>query len=284
MAIGGNLKQSIQKALRSLETGRFGFGADGKDDKFENASDEELEHELRRPNAQRLFYIRAAFKRGWSVDTLNEMTGIDRYFLRHLEELAAFEEEIKSAETLDGLAADPALFRQAKEFGYGDRQLAFLLGSEETAVRSARKKLGIVPVYGEVDTCAGEFFAITPYYYSTYADRGVAPRMGNKKSIMILGGGPNRIGQGIEFDYCCCHAAFSLRDAGYEVVMVNSNPETVSTDYDTSDKLYFEPLTLEDVMNIYERLEEVAVLRAVDVIRRGSDHIRAGRAQRLRDV
>ena len=253
MAIGGNLKQSLQKALRSLETGRFGFGADGKDAVFENASDEELAAELARPNAVRLFYIRAAFKRNWSVEKVHALTGIDPYFLRHLAELADFEEEIVSAGDLDGMINDPDLFRQAKEFGYSDRQLAFLLGAQEFDVRAARKKLGITPTYGEVDTCAGEFEAITPYYYGTYADHSVPPRPRDKKSIMILGGGPNRIGQGIEFDYCCCHAAFALHEAGYEVVMVNSNPETVSTDYDTSDKLYFEPLTLEDVMNIYER-------------------------------
>ena len=253
MAIGRNLKQSLQKALRSLETGRAGFGADGKDSRFENASDEELAAELARPNAERIFFIRAAFKRGWSVDKVYELTGIDRYFLRHLEELAGFEEEIRSAGDLRGLAADPPLMRQAKELGYSDRQIAFLLGSDENTVRETRKVLQIGAVYGAVDTCAGEFEAITPYYYSTYAGSGEPVRKSGKRSVMILGGGPNRIGQGIEFDYCCCHAAFALKKAGFEVVMVNSNPETVSTDYDTSDKLYFEPLTLEDVLSIYER-------------------------------
>ena len=253
MAIGRNLKQSLQKALRSLETGRAGFGADGKDAPFENASDAELEAELSRPNAQRLFHIRAAFRRGWSVDRIYELTRIDRYFLRHMAELAAFEDEIAAAGDLNALSADPELFRQAKEFGYSDRQIAFLLGTTEPEVTAARNRIGLVPVYGAVDTCAGEFAAVTPYYYSAYADRGEDPIPREKPSIMVLGGGPNRIGQGIEFDYCCCHAAFALRRAGYEVVMVNSNPETVSTDYDTSDKLYFEPLTLEDVMHIYRR-------------------------------
>ena len=254
MAIGRNLKQSLQKALRSLETGRGGFGADGKDAPFESADDEKLAAELSRPNAQRIFFIRAAFRRGWSVDKVYDLTQIDRYFLRHLAELAAFEDEIGSVGSLTALAASPELFRQAKEFGYSDRQIAFLLGETELAVTQARLRIGLLPTYGAVDTCAGEFPAITPYYYSAYSDVGEAHRpRGNKKSIMILGGGPNRIGQGIEFDYCCCHAAFSLRQAGYEVVMVNSNPETVSTDYDTSDKLYFEPLTLEDVMHIYRR-------------------------------
>ncbi|MBQ7208138.1 MAG: carbamoyl-phosphate synthase large subunit [Lentisphaeria bacterium] len=252
MAIGRNLKESLQKALRSLETGRAGFGADGKDAKYESASDEELAEKLAVPNAERIFYLRAALKRGWDVEKLYELTRIDRYFLRHLEELAAFEEEIRAAGSLEKL--DPGLFRQIKTLGFSDRQIAFLLNTTEEAVSAARGEIGLAPVYGAVDTCAGEFEAITPYYYSCYAEHGepVRPR-GGKKSIMVLGGGPNRIGQGIEFDYCCCHAAFALRKAGYEVVMVNSNPETVSTDYDTSDKLYFEPLTLEDIMNIYVR-------------------------------
>ena len=164
------------------------------------------------------------------------------------------DDEIASAGTVEALVSDVALLRQAKEFGYSDRQLAFLLRSSEETVTRLRKSAGVVPVFGSVDTCAGEFEAVTPYYYSTYPDYGEAPRPPRgKATIMVLGGGPNRIGQGIEFDYCCCHAAFALRKAGYEVVMVNSNPETVSTDYDTSDKLYFEPLTLEDVMHIYER-------------------------------
>ena len=254
MAIGRNIKESIQKALRSLETGRFGFGADGKDAKFESASDAELEQMLARPNAERIFYIRAAFKRGWDMELIYTLTGIDRFFLRHLEELAAFEEEIKGAKNLKHLTADAPLFRQAKSFGYSDRQIAHLLKTTEEEVARARKKIGLLPTFGAVDTCAGEFEAITPYYYSCYAESGEPPRpRGKKKSIMVLGGGPNRIGQGIEFDYCCCHAAFALRKAGYEVVMVNSNPETVSTDYDTSDKLYFEPLTLEDILHIYER-------------------------------
>ena len=254
MAIGRNLKQSLQKALRSLETGRAGFGADGKDGKYESMSDELLEAELRRPNAERIFVIRAALKRNWSVEKLYELTRIDRYFLRHLAELAAFEEEIRSAGSLAGLQADLPLFRQAKEFGYSDRQIAFLLNATETEVRAARRAVGLEAIFGTVDTCAGEFEAKTPYYYSTWGDAGEPVRSHQgKKTIMILGGGPNRIGQGIEFDYCCVHASFALRKAGYEVVMVNSNPETVSTDYDTSDKLYFEPLTLEDVMNIYER-------------------------------
>ena len=252
MAIGRNLKESLQKALRSLETGRFGFGADGKDAAFEAESDEVLNERLVTPNADRIYQIRAAFRRGWNVEKVHELTGIDPYFLRHLAELAAFEDEIRSAGTLADL--EPALFRQAKSFGYSDHQIAYLLNTEENEVSARRKKLGLLPSFGAVDTCAGEFEAIVPYYYSSYGGCGEPPRASKPgKTIMILGGGPNRIGQGIEFDYCCCHAAYALRKAGYQVVMVNSNPETVSTDYDTSDKLYFEPLTAEDIMHIYER-------------------------------
>jgi len=235
MSIGRNLKQSFQKALRSLETGRAGFGADGKDAKFEAMSDEELEAEMIRPHSDRVFVIRAAFKRGYDVDKIFEFTKIDRYFLRHMAELAAFESEISSAGTLDGLCKDPALFYQAKELGYSDRQLAFLLKSDETLVWKARKKLNIQPIFSLVDTCAGEFEARTPYYYSTYGEQTDPVRdRGDKKSIIVLGGGPNRIGQGIEFDYCCVHAAFALRECGHECIMVNSNPETVSTDYDSN--------------------------------------------------
>ena len=252
MSIGKTFKQSLQKGLRGLETGHSGFGADGKDGPYEQMSDTEVEAELRRPNCERLFVLRAALKRGWSIDRIYELTRIDRWFLRHLAELAAYEKEIRSANDLDGLVADHTLFRQAKQFGYSDRQIAYLIGDDEDSVRAARKKMGLTPVYGLVDTCAAEFVAYTPYYYSSYGELDEA-RDSDRKKIMILGGGPNRIGQGIEFDYCCVHAAFALREAGFETIMVNSNPETVSTDYDTSDKLYFEPLTLEDVLSIYER-------------------------------
>jgi carbamoyl-phosphate synthase large subunit len=253
MSIGRTFKQSFQKACRSLEIGRFGFGADGKDAAFEAMSDEKLASELARPNAMRVFMIHAALKRGWSVDRIHELTrGIDRWFLRHMEELVAFEDEIRSAGSLDGLKRDKALFRQIKELGYSDRQIAWLLGCLEGEVRSAREELNLLPVYGLVDTCAAEFTAFTPYFYSTYGGLDES-RPGNRKKVMILGGGPNRIGQGIEFDYCCVHAAFALHEAGLETIMVNSNPETVSTDYDTSDRLYFEPLTLEDVLSIYRR-------------------------------
>ena len=253
MAIGRNFKQSLQKALRSLETGRAGLGVDGKDGKYSALSDGQLRAELIRPNFARLFHIREAFKRNWTIEDVHEYTKIDKWFLRHIHELAMFEDEIAAAGTLENLKRDPELFRQIKEFGYSDRQIAFLLHCGETEVYQARKELGLMPVYSLVDTCAGEFEAYTPYYYSTYGSFDEPVRDSGKRKIMILGGGPNRIGQGIEFDYCCVHASFALRKAGYETIMVNSNPETVSTDYDTSDKLYFEPLTLEDVLHIYER-------------------------------
>jgi carbamoyl-phosphate synthase large subunit len=250
MSIGKTFKQSFQKALRSLEIGRFGFGADGKDAATESMEDSKLEAMLRRPTAGRIFAVRAAFRRGWDVDKVFNLTKIDRWFLRHLEELAAYEDEIRSAGDIAGLTSDRPLFEQAKEFGYSDRQIAWLLNGTEDEVRAAREQIGLLPVYGLVDTCAAEFKAYTPYFYSTYGERNESDPTDRKK-VMILGGGPNRIGQGIEFDYCCVHASFALREAGFETIMVNSNPETVSTDYDTSDRLYFEPLTLEDVLHIY---------------------------------
>ena len=250
MAIGRNLQQSFQKALRSLETGYWGFGADPKSASFDDADDATVERELSRPNADRISYIHTALMRGWSVERISELTMMDRYFLRKLAMLVEFER------ALTGVAEPTAeQIRKAKEWGYSDRQLARMSGSTAAEMRRKRTAWGILPTYGTVDTCAGEFQAITPYYYSTYAemDDPVREATPPKQRIMILGGGPNRIGQGIEFDYCCVHAAFALREAGYETIMVNSNPETVSTDYDTSDKLYFEPLCLEEVLNIYER-------------------------------
>jgi carbamoyl-phosphate synthase large subunit len=264
MSIGRTFKESLQKALRSLEIGRAGFGADGKDAAVEALPDEELAACIRRAQAKRLFHIRAAFRRGWSVERIQELSAIDPWFLRHMQELAAFEDEIRTAGSLDGLAQQRPLLLQAKQFGYSDRQLAWLLDAKEDAVRELRFRLGVTPSYSLVDTCASEFQAFTPYFYSTYvahhgpdsSPRANGPKTVSaqpKQKIMILGGGPNRIGQGIEFDYCCVHACFALREAGFETVMVNSNPETVSTDYDTSDKLYFEPLTLEDVLHIYRQ-------------------------------
>jgi carbamoyl-phosphate synthase large subunit len=249
MAIGRTFKEALQKALRSLETGRAGFGADGKDApplREDGSLDEaELEHRIRVPKAERIFSLRHALLAGWSVERIHELTGIDPWFLHGLAKITSAE-----AACPKDLAAVP--WRRLKRHGFSDRQIAHLTGSTEDEVRAARQAAGGEPTYRLVDTCAAEFEAYTPYYYSTYGDEDET-RPNDKKRVMILGGGPNRIGQGIEFDYCCVHAAFAFREMGWETVMVNSNPETVSTDYDTSDKLYFEPLTLEDVLNIYQR-------------------------------
>ncbi|NRB43207.1 MAG: carbamoyl-phosphate synthase large subunit [Verrucomicrobiales bacterium] len=242
MSIGRTFKEAMQKALRSLETGRFGLGADGKDMPKSNA--EELLSKIAIPNAERIFYLREAFRNGMSVDELFGITGIDPWFLRQLQQICESEEKIASNE--NGLT-----IRKAKKLGFSDRQIAHLKGTTELEIRERRKNEGVIPTYRLVDTCAAEFEAFTPYYYSTYGDENEI-RDGDKKQVMILGGGPNRIGQGIEFDYCCVHAAFALKELGFETIMVNSNPETVSTDYDTSDKLFFEPLTFEDVLNIFE--------------------------------
>ena len=252
MAIGRTFGEAFQKAIRSLETGRAGFGADGRD-AFTTFPDADLADALARPTAERPGQLHEAFRRGWSVERLHDLTAIAPYFLRQLRELALYEDEIAAAGSLDALAADPARFRQAKAFGFSDRQIAHLLGTDEVAVANARRAAGLLPGYGLVDTCAGEFAAKTPYYYGTY---GLAPAPacpGDRPAILVIGGGPNRIGQGIEFDTCCCQAATALHALGYRVVMANSNPETVSTDYDTSDALYFEPLTTEDLVNVYNR-------------------------------
>jgi len=255
MAIGKTFKQSIQKALRSLEVGHHGFD-DGKN-KISGCSDEELTYELKHPGPIRIFYIREACLRGWDVEKLFNITKVDRWFLTQLHELIAFEDEIRNAGSLEALASDEPLFLQIKEQGYSDHQIADLLSVTEDEVRAQRLKIDLKPVYGLVDTCAAEFKAFTPYFYSTWSTAkdlsDLEEITDSKKKIMILGGGPNRIGQGIEFDYCCVHACYALREAGFETIMVNSNPETVSTDYDTSDKLYFEPVTLEDVLAIYNR-------------------------------
>ena len=252
MAIGRNFKQALQKALRSLEIGRAGLA--GRADAEGRLDDGALEKAVERPSPMRLFHAREALARGWGAGRVAGLSGIDPWFLRQMEEIVAYEGEIAGAKTLAGLEADRELFAQAKEFGFSDKQIAALLGASEGEVRAARGRLGLRPTYGTVDTCAAEFAAATPYYYSAYGDGPEAPPAASgKKKIMILGGGPNRIGQGIEFDYCCVHACQALRKAGYETVMVNSNPETVSTDYDTSDRLYFEPVTLEDVLEVYRR-------------------------------
>ncbi len=251
MSIGRTFKQALQKALRSLETGRAGLGCDAKDvepRKEDGSWDlEKIEFLLRTPNAERIFTVRHAFLAGFSAEKIHAISAIDPWFLDNIQELVEAELSYR---------ANPATIplRQAKKLGFSDRQLAQIAGTSEDDIRAKRKAEGVEPTYRLVDTCAAEFEAATPYFYSTYGDEDET-RKGSKKKVMILGGGPNRIGQGIEFDYCCVHAAFALKEEGYETIMVNSNPETVSTDYDTSDKLFFEPLTLEDVLNIYEREE-----------------------------
>jgi len=282
MAIGRTFKESMQKALRSLETGRAGFGADGKDPV--NPSKEEIVRKLSLPNAERIFWIGVALREGFSVEEIYDLTKIDRWFLRNLEEIVLAEKAGATGAELDGfhpsgfvkslaealrmpgaslrwnpegesenpeMAQVKSHLRRLKGLGFSDVQIGRMLAVSQDDVRVVRKFFGIIPVYRLVDTCAAEFEAYTPYYYSTYGEENET-RPSTKRKVMILGGGPNRIGQGIEFDYCCVHAAFALKEMGFETIMVNSNPETVSTDYDTSDRLYFEPLTFEDVMNIYE--------------------------------
>ena len=249
MAIGRTFKESLQKCLRSLEIGARGFGAGGKFATDDIADEKLINTKLGTPSAERLHYIRHAFRAGYTVERIFDLTKIDPWFLHQLREIV----EMESALAQQSLASIPtAMFRRAKQFGFADAQLAYLFKSDLMTVRAERKARGIHTTYRLVDTCAAEFEAFTPYYYSSYGDENeIIPS--TKKKIMILGGGPNRIGQGIEFDYCCVHASFALRELGIETVMVNSNPETVSTDYDTSDRLYFEPLTLEDVLEIYQQ-------------------------------
>ncbi|HEB95285.1 MAG TPA: carbamoyl-phosphate synthase large subunit [Sedimenticola thiotaurini] len=244
MAIGRTFQESLQKALRGLETGKSGLD-EVVDLESENLTSI-LRHELREPGAERLWYLADAFRSGMTLDQAHEVTRIDPWFLVQIEELVRIEAGVRK----QGLEAlDRERLRQLKRKGFSDRRLATLLGVDEATVRERRWELGIRPVYKRVDTCAAEFATSTAYMYSTYEEECEA-RPTDRDKIMVLGGGPNRIGQGIEFDYCCVHAAFAMREDGYETIMVNCNPETVSTDYDTSDRLYFEPLTLEDVLEI----------------------------------
>src|SRR3979411_1894614 len=244
MAIGRTFKEALQKALRSLEIKRFGLCGDGAD---KHVDLETLRLKLAIPNAERIFYLAQAFEQGASIDEVYDLTKIDKWFLQNIRQIV---HESKNLARKNGATS----MDRAKKLGFSDRQLSIAWGPSEKTIRAKRKAAGIVPTYRLVDTCAAEFEAYTPYYYSTYGDEDET-RRGDRRKIMILGGGPNRIGQGIEFDYCCVHASFALREEGFETIMVNSNPETVSTDYDTSDKLYFEPLTLEDVLNIYQAEE-----------------------------
>ncbi|MEO0539788.1 MAG: carbamoyl-phosphate synthase large subunit, partial [Cyanobacteria bacterium P01_A01_bin.105] len=253
MAIGRTFKESLQKALRSLETGRAGWGCDGNE-KLPTIG--QVRASLRTPNPERIFALRHAMQLGLDLGDIYELTGIDPWFLNHLQELLQTEKQLKRLK-LPTITSEQML--ALKQQGYSDRQIAFATKTDELTVRRHRKSLGVMPVYKTVDTCAAEFEAYTPYYYSTYEEESEV-KPSNRRKVMILGGGPNRIGQGIEFDYCCCHASFALQDDDYETIMVNSNPETVSTDYDTSDRLYFEPLTLEDVLNIIEAEQPEGVI------------------------
>lgn len=253
MAIGRTFKEALQKGLRGLEIDHIGL--DNKQD-FRDIEDEKIKLRLKEPNASRIFYIKYALQKGYSIEEINELSKIDIWFLDQIAQILELEEELKSV-VAASTTLSPALLRQAKEYGFSDAQLAEITNTSENDIRQLRKEQGIVATFKVVDTCAAEFEAYTPYYYSTYETEDEAlinnkRKASKKKRIMILGGGPNRIGQGIEFDYCCCHASFALKEMGFETIMVNSNPETVSTDYDTSDRLYFEPLTFEDVMNIYD--------------------------------
>ncbi len=249
MAIGRTFKEALQKAIRSLEIGRFGFS--NAPDSVNDEYLEQLKQKLRRPNSQRLFQIAEAMKLGVSMEEINRLTWIDPWFLHHMREILRMEDAIAESASTNGFLDDPEKLRFAKSWGFSDVRLAQLTGTDEETVRRKRIDHGVAPVYKLVDTCAAEFEAYTPYYYSTYETENEA-RPSDRPKVAILGGGPNRIGQGIEFDYCCVHASFSLREEKHESIMVNSNPETVSTDYDTSDKLYFEPLTREDVLHILE--------------------------------
>ena len=248
MAIGRTFKESLFKGLRSLEA--------VKPLRLVDVPDEELQRKLARPNSQRFSYIAYALQNNYSIDEVHRLTKIDPWFLDQLSQVMEFQETLDGKSLADYTDAE---MRTAKEAGLSDRRLSFLTGSTELEVREHRKAAGIAPVYKRVDTCGAEFESFTPYMYSTYEEECEAEPTDRRK-IMILGSGPNRIGQGIEFDYCCCHASFALRDADFETIMVNCNPETVSTDYDTSDRLYFEPLTFEDVMNIVEKEKPEGVI------------------------
>jgi carbamoyl-phosphate synthase large subunit len=256
MAIGRTFKEALQKALRGLEIGHIGL--DNKVD-YQKIDKEKILKRLREPNASRIFYIKYALQSGMAMEEIAEISRIDTWFIAHIQQILDFENLLLSLKKEKG-DWDKDVIRQAKEYGFSDAQLAQMLGVTEPVFRQKRKEMGIIATFKQVDTCAAEFEAYTPYYYSTYETEDEAvlenkrldEKLGTRKKVMVLGGGPNRIGQGIEFDYCCCHASFACKEMGFETIMVNSNPETVSTDYDTSDRLYFEPLTFEDVMNIVD--------------------------------
>jgi carbamoyl-phosphate synthase large subunit len=246
MAIGRTFPESLQKALRSLEIGRAGLNCDAAEKNFESIDDHQLLTAIATPTPDRLFQVGECIRRGLDLDELYAATGIDPWFL---DQMKAIYEERAAVQAASPQSLDRHAWRRVKRLGFSDAQLAWLWGVSESTVRLAREQVGVLPTYKSVDTCSAEFAAETPYFYSTYEDESEV-RPSAKDRVIILGSGPNRIGQGIEFDYCCVHASFALREAGFETVMLNCNPETVSTDYDTSDRLYFEPLTTEDVLNV----------------------------------
>lgn len=253
MAIGRTFPEAMQKALRSLEDGHHGLNADQTESELRDLSDAELGRRVSVPTPARIYALGEALRRGWSVDRLHELSAVDPWFLDQMAEISEVAAELVAD------PADPQLLLEAKRFGFSDPQIAHLLDMTPDEVRRRRAEQGIRRTYKRVDTCAAEFEALTPYMYGTFEDESeVVPA--ERPRVVVLGSGPNRIGQGIEFDYCCVHAAFALRDAGFETVMINCNPETVSTDYDTSDRLYFEPLTVEDVLDVIEAEDPVAVI------------------------
>ncbi|MFC1869050.1 carbamoyl-phosphate synthase large subunit [Thermodesulfobacteriota bacterium] len=261
MAIGRTFKEAFQKAIRSLEIGRFGLGSDTPGENERHLDLHVIEEGLINPNSKRIFFIREAFKRDMPIERIFELSRIDPWFLYHIKQICVMEDRLKEMgeNGIDPMEWDPDFLKQVKEYGFSDIQLSILFKKDEQGIREIRKSKGAEPVYKLVDTCAAEFEAYTPYYYSTYEQENEI-RRSKRKKVIILGGGPNRIGQGIEFDYCCVQASFALREMGLESIMINSNPETVSTDYDISDKLYFEPLTREDVLNIIEQEEPEGII------------------------
>ena len=248
MSIGRTFPESLQKALRSLENGHMGLNCDPSETVFDGVSDDAMLKMISIPTPERLFQVGECLHRGISVELVYESCKIDYWFL---DQMMSIIEERSHLSALTSATMSVRDWRRAKRLGFADAQLAYLWSTTEDEVRAARLEAGVIPTYKAVDTCSAEFAAETPYHYSTYEDENEV-RASSRPRVIILGSGPNRIGQGIEFDYCCVHASFALREAGYETVMVNCNPETVSTDYDTSDRLYFEPLTREDVMNVIE--------------------------------
>lgn len=260
MSIGRTFKEALQKGLRSMEIGATGLGFNFN---AELPAREDILESLQRPNSRRIFALRQALLAGITEEEIFAVSAIDPWFVRQLQDIVEMEQRIRNFGMANDMTASNAdlavILREAKEYGFSDRQLAEMWKRPEADIRRLRQEMNILPTYYLVDTCAGEFEAYTPYFYSTY-EKGNELKVENRRKVLILGGGPNRIGQGIEFDYCCCHASFALRDAGVMAIMANSNPETVSTDYDTSDRLYFEPLTFEDVMNIVEKEKPEGVI------------------------